>query len=149
MELNNLKSTPGSRHTKKRVGRGDKTAGRGENGQKSRAGYSKKIGFEGGQNPLYRRLPKRGFNNSSNQEKYTIINLKDLEKLVTSKVKEITPEILIEKRLIKNNYGKLKILGNQNNSFDMENISIKAHKFSKSAKDIIEKSGGKIIIIEK
>lgn len=141
MKLNDMHSTPGSRHNKKRTGRGDKTAGRGENGQKSRSGYSKKIGFEGGQNPLYRRIPKRGFNNP-NSIKYTIINLEQIVKL---NLKEISPEILIEKKVIKNSYSLLKVLG----FGKLETpITISAHKFSKSAKEQIEKAGGTVKIIE-
>lgn len=135
MELHNMKSTPGSRAEKKRIGRGDKTAGRGENGQKSRAGYSKKIGFEGGQNPLYKRIPKRGFT-SLNTKKVTIINLDKLSKL---KLDNITPEILIEKKVIKNNYGELKILGNTKLT---KKINVTAHGFSASAKKNIIESGG-------
>ena len=140
MELHNMKPTPGSRTSKKRIGRGDKTAGRGENGQKSRAGFSNKIGFEGGQNPLYRRLPKRGFT-SLNREIHTIIDVKTLENLNLS---DITPEILVEKGLIKNNYGVLKVLGNSEVKVAMK---VTAHKFSKGAKASIEKAGGSIEII--
>lgn len=127
MELNELKYTKGSRKDKKRVGRGDKTAGRGENGQKSRTGYSRKIGFEGGQNPLYLRIPKRGFNNF-NKKFYTIVNLADINDINESK---ITPDILIKHNLIRKNYGLLKILGNgEFNSKIIKEVS--AHKFSKS-----------------
>ena len=142
MELHNMKPTPGSRHSKKRVGRGDKTAGRGENGQKSRAGYSRKIGFEGGQNPLYRRLPKRGFTNI-NTVVYTIVNLDSIDALGLN---EITPEILIDKGLIKNNYGVLKILANGEIK---SSVKISAHKFSKTAQAAIEKAGGTVTILEK
>ncbi len=142
MELHNMQPTPGSRHSKKRIGRGDKTAGRGENGQKSRAGYSAKIGFEGGQNPLYRRLPKRGFTNSKFRVDYTIVNLETIEKLG---VKEITPEILIENRVIKNSYGLLKILGNGEITSP---VKVSAHKFSKSAQAAIEKAGGTVVFLE-
>ncbi|BDV02620.1 MAG: 50S ribosomal protein L15 [Candidatus Hepatoplasma vulgare] len=135
MELNNMHSTPGSRHPKKRKGRGDKTAGRGENGQKSRSGFKNKIGFEGGQNPLYKRIPKRGFN-SLNTEKVTIISL---EKLVALNIIEITPEILIEKNLIKNNYGKLKILGNTEVT---TKLNVQANAFSAAAKEAIVNAGG-------
>ena len=141
MELHNMKPTPGSRHTKKRIGRGDKTAGRGENGQKSRSGYSKKIGFEGGQNPLYRRIPKRGFTNINTID-YTIVNL---DKLSALKIKEITPEVLIEHGVIKNSYGLLKVLGN--GTIDKK-VNVKAHKFSKSAKAAIEKAGGVVEFID-
>lgn len=141
MELNNMKYTPGSRHTKKRIGRGDKTAGRGENGQKSRAGYSKKIGFEGGQNPLYKRIPKRGFKNI-NKKEYTIVNLQEISDL---NLKKITPEILVEKKVIKKNYGKLKILGN--GDLSINKIEISANNFSKSAIEKIQKKDGKIKIL--
>lgn len=140
MELNNMKSTPGSRKKKKRVGRGDKTAGRGENGQKSRAGYSKKIGFEGGQNPLYKRIPKRGFKNINHIE-YTVVNL---DKFVRVKSDKITPETLIEANVIKPNYGYLKILGDGKL---IKAYKVKAHKFSNSAKKAIEDAGGKVTII--
>lgn len=140
MELHNMKYTPGSRKNKSRIGRGDKTAGRGENGQKSRAGYSKKIGFEGGQNPLYRRIPKRGFTNSIFKTEYTIVGLGELEKLAKKlSIKEINPEILIENGLIKLNYNMIKILSNGQIKTP---INISAHKFSNSAKLAIEKAGG-------
>lgn len=142
MELHNMKPTPGSRQNKKRIGRGDKTAGRGENGQKSRAGYSAKIGFEGGQNPLYRRLPKRGFSNEPHKVVYTIVNI---EAIANLSIAEVTPEILIEAKLIRNNYGVLKVLGNGEIS---KPVTVKAHKFSKSAKAAIEAAGGSIEIIE-
>ncbi len=141
MELHNMKPTPGSRQSKKRVGRGDKTAGRGQKGQKARAGYSRKIGFEGGQNPLYKRIPKRGFNNI-NKIEYTIINLDQLEKLSEN---VITPELLVEKNIIKASYGRLKVLGNGEIT---KKIEISAHKISKSALEAIESKGGKITIIE-
>ncbi len=142
MELHNMQPTPGSRHNKKRIGRGDKTAGRGENGQKSRAGYSAKIGFEGGQNPLYRRLPKRGFSNAPFKTVYTIVNLDAIEALG---VKEVTPAHLVEAGVIKNNYGLLKILGNGEVK---SSIKVSAHKFSKSAQAAIENAGGSIELIE-
>ncbi len=141
MELHKMKATPGARHNKKRIGRGDKTAGRGENGQKSRAGYSKKIGFEGGQNPLYKRIPKRGFSNALFKKIYTIVNLDAIESL---KLQEVGPQQLIEKGIIKKNYGLLKILANG----DIKSpIKISAHKFSKSAQTAIEKAGGSIEIL--
>lgn len=142
MELHNMKPTPGSRHNKKRIGRGDKTAGRGENGQKSRAGYSAKIGFEGGQNPLYRRLPKRGFSNAPFKTVYTIVNLDAIEALG---VKEVTPTHLVEAGVIKNNYGLLKVLGNGEIK---SSVKVSAHKFSKSAKAAIEGAGGSIELLE-
>lgn len=146
MELNDMHSTPGSRKNKKRVGRGTgsgygKTAGRGENGQKSRSGYKIKPGFEGGQNPLYRRLPKRGFNNVNHVE-FDVVNLSTLEKL---NLNEITPEILVEQRIIKKKHNQVKILGNGELTIK---VDVKANAFSKSAKAAIEKAGGKAELIE-
>ena len=143
MELHNMKPTPGSRHTKKRVGRGDKTAGRGENGQKSRAGYSKKFGFEGGQNPLYRRLPKRGFKNINTKE-YTIINLDSLSKLNTT---DITIDFFVKEKIIKSSKELIKILGN--GELTSKFGKVQAHKFSASAQEALKKSGAKVEIIEK
>ena len=147
MKLHSLKATPGSRHSKKRVGRGTgsghgKTAGRGENGQKSRAGYSKKIGFEGGQNPLYKRIPKRGFHNF-NEVHYEIINIEDLNRIEDTK--EITLNVLVEKKLIKNLHKNIKILGK--GELNIKVNSIEAHKFSKSAQEKIENSGAKILLV--
>lgn len=142
MELHNMQPTPGSRHNKKRIGRGDKTAGRGENGQKSRAGYSRKIGFEGGQNPLYRRLPKRGFTNAPFKTEYTIVNLDSIEKLGLT---EVSPEHLVEAGVIRNNYGLLKVLGNGEIT---KAVKVSGHKFSASAKEAIEKAGGSVVILE-
>ncbi len=147
MKLHSLKSTEGSRHTKKRVGRGigsghGKTAGRGENGQKSRAGYSKKIGFEGGQNPLYKRIPKRGFKNV-NEVTYDILNIEDLNKL--NGVSDVTVEALVENKLIKNSSKNIKILGK--GELNVKITSIEAHKVSKSAKEKLEKAGAKIVLV--
>ncbi|NOQ50187.1 MAG: 50S ribosomal protein L15 [Mycoplasmataceae bacterium] len=138
MELHNMKPTPGSRSKKKRVGRGDKTAGRGENGQKSRAGYSKKIGFEGGQNPLYLRLPKRGFNNV-NRKEYDVLNIGELNELNFS---EINLETLKKAKVIKNSVKLLKILGDGELT---KAINVKAGKVSQTAKEAIEKAGGTVI----
>ena len=146
MKLHEMQSTPGSRKDRKRVGRGlgsgwAKTAGRGENGQKSRSGFKNKIGFEGGQNPLYRRIPKRGFTNI-NTKHYSIINVEKIQELGLT---EVTPEILIEKNVLKNNYGLLKILGNG----ELTNkVTVKAHKFTASAKEAIEKAGGTVELLE-
>ncbi len=147
MKLHSLKSTEGSRHTKKRVGRGigsgnGKTAGRGENGQKSRAGYSKKIGFEGGQNPLYKRIPKRGFKNV-NEVTYDILNIEDLNKL--DGVSEVTIEALVENKLIKNSNKNIKILGK--GELNVKLSLIEAHKVSKSAQEKLEKAGAKIVLV--
>ena len=149
LALNNLKPATGSTHKKKRVGRGPgsglgKTAGRGHKGQKSRSGYSSKIGFEGGQMPLQRRLPKRGFTNIF-KKKWLEISLAKLEENFNAG-DEITPEVLHERGLIKKAKHDLVILG----SGDMSKaLKISAHRFTKTAKDKIEKAGGSITEIKK
>ena len=149
LALNNLKPTEGSTHKKKRVGRGPgsglgKTAGRGHKGQKSRSGYSSKIGFEGGQMPLQRRLPKRGFTNIF-KKKWLEIGLAKLEENFSAG-DEITPEILHERGLIKKAKHDLVILGNGEVS---KALKISAHRFTKTAKDKIEKAGGSITEIKR
>ena len=144
LALNNLSPTPGSTHKKKRVGRGPgsglgKTAGKGHKGQKSRSGYSKKIGFEGGQMPLQRRLPKRGFTNIF-KKKWVEISLAKLEENFGAN-DEITPEVLHERGLIKKAKHDLVILGNGDIS---KALKISAHRFTKSAKEKIENAGGTI-----
>jgi large subunit ribosomal protein L15 len=149
LSLNNLSPTKGSTHKKKRVGRGPgsglgKTAGRGHKGQKSRSGYSKKIGFEGGQMPLQRRLPKRGFTNIF-KKKWLEISLAKLEESFNAG-DEITPEVLHEKGLIKKAKHDLVILGNGDIS---KALKISAHRFTKTAREKIEKVGGSITEIKK
>ena len=145
MKLSELEAAPGSRKNRKRVGRGigsgsGKTAGRGQKGQKSRSGGNPHPWFEGGQMPLYRRLPKRGFTNIFRKE-YEVINLVQLIKLKNES--PITPEVLKSKGMI-HKIDLVKILGNGELT---EAVTVHAHKFSKSAKDKIEKSGGKAITI--
>jgi large subunit ribosomal protein L15 len=149
LALNNLRPAKGSTHKKKRVGRGPgsglgKTAGRGHKGQKSRSGYSSKIGFEGGQMPLQRRLPKRGFTNIFKKQ-WIEISLAKLEDNFNAG-DEITPEILHERGLIKKGKHDLVILGNGEMS---KSLKISAHRFTKSAKDKIEKAGGSFTEIVK
>ena len=149
LSLNNLRPSEGSTHKKKRVGRGPgsglgKTAGRGHKGQKSRSGYSKKIGFEGGQMPLQRRLPKRGFTNIF-KKKWIEISLAKLEESFNAG-DEITPEILHEKGLIKKAKHDLVILGTGDMS---KALKISAHRFTKTAREKIEKVGGSITEIKK
>jgi len=149
LALNNLKPSAGSTHKKKRVGRGPgsglgKTAGRGHKGQKSRSGYSSKIGFEGGQMPLQRRLPKRGFTNIF-KKKWLEISLAKLEENFNAG-DEITPTILHERGLIKKAKHDLVILGTGDMS---KALKISAHRFTKTAKDKIEKAGGSITEIKK
>jgi len=145
MNLSNLHPAKGFRKTRKRVGRGPgsgmgKTAGRGTKGQKSISGYSRKIGFEGGQMPLHRRLPKRGFTNVFRKE-YKVINLDRLEKVQKSK---ITLKDLMEAGFIKKESEDIKILGRGKISSPK---TIYAHRFSDSAKKKIEEAGGKAIVI--
>ena len=149
LSLNNLKPAPGSTHKKKRVGRGPgsglgKTAGRGHKGQKSRSGYSSRPGFEGGQMPLQRRLPKRGFTNIFKKE-WIEISLAKIEANFNAG-DTVTPEILHERGLIKKAKHDLVILGNGDIS---KSINISAHRFTKTAKDKIEKAGGSANAITK
>lgn len=151
MELSNLKPQSGSvTSKKKRLGRGQGsgkggTATRGHKGAKSRSGYSKKLGFEGGQMPLQRRIPKFGFKNI-NRVEYKPVNLSKLQELIDSKkVKKgiINAESLISNGLVRKN-DLVKILGNG----DLKDaVKVEAHKFSKSAQEKIEKSGGEVKLI--
>jgi len=145
MKLSELKAVPGSRKDRKRVGRGigsgtGKTSGRGHKGQKSRSGGNPHPWFEGGQMPLYRRLPKRGFTNIFKKE-YEIVNLAKLAGLETKD--PITPEFLRDKGVIRR-VNLVKILGNGELS---EAVTVHAQKFSRSAVEKIEKSGGKVVIL--
>ncbi len=138
MKLHDLSPAKGSRRPSKRVGRGPgsgngKTAGRGHKGQKSRSGYSRRLGFEGGQMPLIRRVPKRGFTNIFRKE-YAIVNLRDLGDFEG----EVTPEALAEKGLVRSGL-QVKILGDGEIS---SALAVKAHRFSRSAREKIEAAGG-------
>jgi large subunit ribosomal protein L15 len=148
ISLNSLRPTKGSTHKKKRVGRGPgsglgKTAGRGEKGQKSRSGYSRKIGFEGGQMPLHRRLPKRGFTNIFKKQ-WIEVSLAALDQNFGENA-EINPEVLHTKGLIKKAKHDVVVLGNGEIS---KALRVSAHRFTKSAKEKIEKAGGSAIQIE-
>jgi large subunit ribosomal protein L15 len=147
ISLNTLKPAKGSTHRKKRVGRGPgsglgKTAGRGEKGQKSRSGYSAKIGFEGGQMPLHRRLPKRGFTNIF-KKRWVEISLASLEQHFEADA-EITPEVLHDRGLIKKAKYDVVVLGNGEVS---KPLRVSAHRFTKSAREKIEKAGGAVVEI--
>ena len=148
MSLHNLKPAVGSTFSKKRLGRGEGsgtagTSGRGHKGAKSRSGYSKKIGFEGGQMPLQRRVPKFGFKNP-NRTEYRVINLDIIQKLIDEKkVKEITLESLIANGLASKN-DLVKVLGRGKIS---GSVKVKANKISLSAKNAIKKAGGSIELI--
>lgn len=146
ISLANLKPAKGAIKQKKRVGRGPgsghgKTAGRGMNGQKSRSGYSRKKGFEGGQMPYIRRVPKRGFTNKF-KKKYNVVNLTSIEKCG---LKEIKIEDYFEIRLARMKRLQIKILGNGELN---RKVKVHAHKFSKSAIEKIKKSGGQVIFFE-
>lgn len=148
MNLNNIRPAAGSTHSTKRIGRGQGsgkggTAGKGHNGQQARAGYSQKIGFEGGQMPLQRRLPKFGFTNI-NRKEYRAINVDTLQILADTKnITEITREVLIENGLAKKSE-MVKIMGRGELK---TGISISAHKFTKSAEEAISKAGGTAITL--
>ncbi|MEM8994334.1 MAG: 50S ribosomal protein L15 [Acidobacteriota bacterium] len=140
MKLHELSPAPGSTKKKKRIGRGPgsgtgKTAGRGHKGQRSRSGYSQRIGFEGGQMPLVRRVPKRGFTNIFRTE-YSVVNVRDLADLAEEG--DITPESLLAHGKVRRGR-PVKVLGD--GELDRA-ITIKAHKFSKSARQKIEAAGG-------
>ena len=146
MKLHELKPSEGSRKTRNRVGRGigsgsGKTSGRGHDGQNARSGGGVRPGFEGGQNPLIQRLPKRVFTNPPRKE-YEIVNLETLNRF--DEGSEITPALLIETGVISNEKHGIKILGN---GAIEKKLTIRAHKFSKSAQEAIEAAGGKTEVI--
>jgi large subunit ribosomal protein L15 len=146
MKLHELKSAEGSRHVRNRVGRGTssgngKTAGRGQNGQKARSGGGVRLGFEGGQTPLFRRLPKRGFTNV-NRKEYAVINLDLLNRFEDGT--EVTPVTLVEAGLVKNEKAGIKVLGNGELT---KKLTVKAAKFSKAAEEAIVAAGGSIEVI--
>lgn len=146
MKLNELKATEGSRRNRKRVGRGTssgygKTSGRGQKGQLARSGGKTRLGFEGGQMPLYRRMPKRGFNNI-NRKEYAIINLKDLNKFEAGS--EVTIDSLKEAGIVKKELAGVKLLAN--GKLDVK-LTVKVNKVSESAKKAVETAGGTVEVI--
>ena len=146
MKLHELKPAEGSRQERKRLGRGigsgqGKTAGKGHKGQNARSGGGVRIGFEGGQTPLYRRLPKRGFTNISRKE-FAIVNLDALNRFEDGT--EVTPELLIETGVVSNEKAGIKILAKGNVE---KKLTVKAHKFSSAAKEAIEAAGGTTEVI--
>ncbi|MFT8310224.1 MAG: 50S ribosomal protein L15 [Sporolactobacillus sp.] len=146
MKLHELKPAEGSRFARKRVGRGygsglGKTSGRGQKGQKARSGGRVRLGFEGGQNPLLQRLPKKGFKNPT-RKIYAIVNVETLNRFENGTA--ITPELLLEKRVIRKLNDGVKILGEGKLE---AKLTVKAHKFSASAKEAIETAGGNIEVI--
>ncbi len=147
MKLNELQRNIGATHAKKRVGRGPgsglgKTCGRGQKGQKARSGASINPVFEGGQLPLYRRIPKRGFKNAKFKTVYGVINLADLNKFDDGTV--VTPALLKDTGLVKKQYEGIKVLGNGKLE---KKLTIQANKFSESALEKIKEAGSKAEVI--
>ena len=148
MRLHNLRPRPGSKHRVKRLGIGEssghgKTSGKGHKGQKARSGGSIRLGFEGGQMPLIRRLPKRGFNNAAFHKNYAIVNLEDLNAFDAGTV--INEKLLRDSKMIRGNVVGLKVLGGG----DLKHaLTIEAHKVSASARQKIEGAGGTITLRE-
>jgi len=146
MKLHELKSNEGSRKNRKRVGRGmasghGKTSGKGHKGQKARSGGGTRPGFEGGQTPLFQRLPKRGFTNM-NRKEYAIVKLDTLNRFDDNT--DITPELLLETGVVSKVKSGIKVLGNGTVN---KKLNVKAHKFSTAAKEAIEAAGGKTEVI--
>src|SRR5262249_50570337 len=147
ISLNSLRPAKGSTHKKKRVGRGPgsglgKTSGRGEKGQKSRSGYSRKVGFEGGQMPLHRRVPKRGFTNRRRKE-YAEVNVERLEVFEAGGI--VTPETLLEHGVISHLRDGVKVLAK---GALTKALTVRAHKFSARAQEVIANAGGKAELVE-
>ncbi len=147
MKLHELRPSEGAFKTSKRLGRGTgsglgKTSGKGHKGQNARSGGGVRAGFEGGQLPLFRRLPKRGFSNAMFKVEYATINLSDLEKFEDGAV--VTPELLKEMGILKKQLSGVKVLGNGELT---KKLTVKANKFSASAKEKIEAIGGKAEVI--
>ena len=146
MNLSELKPNEGSKHYKKRVGRGTssgtgKTSGRGHKGQNSRSGGGVRPAFEGGQTPLFKRVPKRGFHNV-NRKEYAVVNVEDLNCFEKGSV--VTVKELQEKGLVKKAYDGLKVLGNGKLNVS---LTVKANKFSKQASEAIQAAGGSIEVL--
>ncbi len=149
IRLHNMRTRPGSKHRVKRLGCGEssghgKTSGKGHKGQKARSGGSIRLGFEGGQMPLIRRLPKRGFNNAAFHKNYALVNLSDLASFKEGTV--INEQLLREKKLVRGNGAGLKILGDGELKHA---LTIEADKISASAREKIEKAGGSVTLRQK
>jgi len=148
MRLHNLRPRPGSRHRVKRLGIGEssghgKTSGKGHKGQKARSGGSIRLGFEGGQMPLIRRLPKRGFNNAAFHKNYAVVNLEDLNRFDAGST--VTEQSLRDAKVIRGNFFGLKVLGDGELKHA---LTVEADKVSASARQKIEKAGGTITMRE-
>ena len=147
MELHDLHPARGAKKSRKRIGRGPgsgtgKTAGKGHKGQKSRSGYSRRYGFEGGQMPLVRRIPKRGFTNIFRVE-FQVVNLRDLDR-VFSDGETVSVESLVEKGLVRRGKRPVKVLGDGELT---KKLTVQVHKFSASARAGIEKAGGSCEVV--
>jgi large subunit ribosomal protein L15 len=148
MRLHNLRPRPGSRHRTKRLGCGEssghgKTSGKGSKGQKARSGGSIRLGFEGGQMPLIRRLPKRGFNNAAFHKHYAVVNVSDLNAFESGTV--VNEQLLRESNLIRGHFAGIKILGEGELKHDLK---VQADKISTTAREKIEKAGGTVTLRE-
>ena len=145
MNLHNLKTNPGSKHRIKRLGKGEssglgKTAGKGHKGQKARSGSGVRVGFEGGQMPIHRRLPKRGFNNVRFADKVVVVNTAHLQKFF-EEGDTVNEESLRAKGLVKGAFDQIKVLGNGELS---KKLTVAVDALSASAKEKIEKAGGSV-----
>ena len=148
MGLQNLRPAKGATRTRKRVGRGPgsglgKTSGRGEKGQKSRSGFARRPGFEGGQMPLHRRVPKRGFTNARFRKEYAELNLEKLESLEAGTI--VTPEVMLRRGLIHKLKDGVKVLAKGTLT---KALTVRAHKFSAKAQETIAGAGGKAEVLE-
>ena len=146
MRLHNLRPRPGSRHRAKRLGCGEssghgKTSGKGNKGQKARSGGSIRLGFEGGQMPLIRRLPKRGFNNAAFHKHYAVVNVSDLNAFKAGTV--VNEELLRESNLVRGHFAGIKILGDGEVKHDLK---VQVDKISTSAREKIERAGGTVTL---
>ncbi|QSO50535.1 50S ribosomal protein L15 [Alicyclobacillus curvatus] len=147
MQLHDLKSNEGARHGRKRVGRGTssghgKTSTRGHKGQWARSGGGVRPGFEGGQTPLFKRLPKRGFTNARFTKTFAIVNLEQLNELPAGTV--VTPELLLERRFVRQLLDGIKVLGKGDLNVK---LTVQAHAYSATAKEKIEAAGGTAEVI--
>jgi large subunit ribosomal protein L15 len=148
MRLHNLRPRPGSRHRTKRLGCGEssghgKTSGKGSKGQKARSGGSIRLGFEGGQMPLIRRLPKRGFNNAAFHKRYAVVNVSELNAFKAGTV--VNEQLLRESNLVRGHFAGIKILGEGELKHDLK---VQADKISATAREKIEKAGGTVTLRE-
>ena len=147
MRLHNLRPRPGSRHRVKRLGCGEssghgKTSGKGNKGQKARSGGSIRLGFEGGQMPLIRRLPKRGFNNAAFHKHYAVVNVSELNAFKSGTV--VNEQLLRESNLIRGHFAGIKVLGDGEVKHDLK---VEVDKISASAREKIEKAGGTVTLL--